>query len=112
VVSSQVKREIAERKWKQPQIHDAQETSNFEQTCDGVISLWMPGKTEKLGNILLEADRDRNTIYVTENLMLMQTLKQKKGKAPVLSVVDFIPETNEIRRYDPNRNLAMKDHTV
>ena len=104
VIGSQVGRDIKERKWKQPQDNDAQETSNFEQTCDGMISLWIPKKTEKIGDCLLEKKGvDGQAVFVTENLMMVQTLKQKKAKAPVLRAVDFLPETNEIQTYDPER---------
>ena len=103
-IGTQVGRDIKERKWKQPQDNDAQETSNFEQTCDGMISLWIPKKTEKIGDSLIEKSGvDGQAVFVTENLMLIQTLKQKKAKAPVLRAVDFIPETNEIQSYDPSR---------
>lgn len=101
IIGSQVGRDVKERKWKQPQDNDAQETSNFEQTCDGIISLWIPKKTEKIGDCLIEKQGvDGQAVFVTENLMMMQTLKQKKAKAPVLRAVDFIPETNEIRAYN------------
>ena len=103
-IGTQVGRDIKERKWKQPQDNDAQETSNFEQTCDGMISLWIPKKTEKIGDSLIEKSGvDGQAVFVTENLMLIQTLKQKKAKAPVLRAVDFIPETNEIQTYNPTR---------
>jgi replicative DNA helicase len=107
VIGSQVGRDVKERKWKQPQDNDAQETSNFEQTCDGMISLWIPKKTEKIGECLIEKQGvDGQAVFVTENLMLMQTLKQKKAKAPVLRACDFLPETNEIQTYDPNRKVT------
>lgn len=99
VIGSQVGRDVKERKWKQPQDNDAQETSNFEQTCDGMISLWIPKKTEKMGESLIPAAGEMSGVFVTENLMLIQTLKQKKAKAPVLRAVDFYPEMNEIRTY-------------
>lgn len=103
VIGSQVGRDVKERKWKQPQDHDAQETSNFEQTCDGLISLWIPKKTEpldvKLIDSKVEDGKRTEQINVTENLMLIQTLKQKKAKAPVLRAVDFYPERNEIGKY-------------
>jgi replicative DNA helicase len=103
-IGTQVGRDIKERKWKQPQDNDAQETSNYEQTCDGMISLWIPKKTEKIGDCLIEKKGvDGQAVFVTENLMMMQTLKQKKAKAPVLRAVDFLPETNEIQTYNPNR---------
>jgi len=107
VIGTQVGRDIKERKWKQPQDNDAQETSNFEQTCDGMISLWIPKKTEKIGDSLIAKEGvDGQAVNVTENLMLIQTLKQKKAKAPVLRAVDFLPETNEIQTYDPNRKAT------
>lgn len=102
IIGSQVGRDVKERKWKQPQDNDAQETSNFEQTCDGIISLWIPKKTEKMGDCLIEKQGvDGQAVYVTENLMMIQTLKQKKAKAPVLRAVDFLPETNQIETYNP-----------
>ena len=106
VIGSQVGRDVKDRKWKQPQDNDAQETSNFEQTCDGMISLWIPKKTEKIGECLIEKQGiDGQAVFVTDNLMMIQTLKQKKAKAPVLRAVDFLPETNEIQTYDPNRKV-------
>lgn len=102
VIGSQVGREVRARKWKQPQDDDAQETSNFEQTCDGMISLWIPKKTEKINDCLIEKQgMDGQAVFVTENLMMIQTLKQKKARAPVLRAVDFIAETNEVRTYTP-----------
>lgn len=101
IIGSQVGRDVKERKWKQPQDNDAQETSNFEQTCDGIISLWIPKKTEKIGECLIEKKGiDGQAVFVTENLLLIQTLKQKKAKAPVLRAVDFCPELCEIRTYE------------
>lgn len=102
IIGSQVGRDVKERKWKQPQDNDAQETSNFEQTCDGIISLWIPKKSEKMGECLIEKKgTDGQAVFVTENLMMVQTLKQKKAKAPVLRSVDFYAETNEIGTYTP-----------
>lgn len=104
IIGSQVGRDVKERKWKQPQDQDAQETSNFEQTCDGLISLWIPKKTETKGETLIKSVMEKGkeispSIEVTERLMLIQTLKQKKAVAPVLRAVDFYAETNEIRPY-------------
>lgn len=102
IIGSQVGRDVKERKWKQPQDNDAQETSNFEQTCDGIVSLWIPKKTEKMGECLIEKQGvNGQAVNVTDRLMLIQTLKQKKAAAPVMRAVDFIPETNEIRTYTP-----------
>lgn len=100
-IGSQVGRDVKDRKWKQPQDHDAQETSNFEQTCDGIISLWIPKKTEKIGECLIEKKGiDGQAVFVTDRLMMISTLKQKKALAPVLRAVDFVAETNEIQPYN------------
>jgi replicative DNA helicase len=107
IIGTQVGRDVKERKWKQPQDNDAQETSNFEQTCDGMISLWIPKKTENIGDCLIEKKgTNGQAVFVTDALMTIQTLKQKKAKAPVLRAVDFLPETNEIQAYDPQRKTA------
>jgi len=102
-VGSQVGRKIDERKWRQPQKHDAMETSNFEHTCDGMISLWMPAKSRdawKIGDTIQEKTGiNSKAIFVTERLMLMETLKQKKAKAPVLKAFDFMYEYNEFVPY-------------
>lgn len=106
IIGSQVGRDVKDRAWKQPQDNDAQETSNFEQTCDGIISLWIPKKTEDMGKCLIEKKGiDGQAVFVTENLMMVQTLKQKKAKAPVLRAVDFLPETNEIAPYTPPKGI-------
>jgi replicative DNA helicase len=104
-IGSQVDRDIPSRKWKQPQINDAQETSNFEHTCDGMISLQLPYKWEKMGESLIPKTGDSPAIFVTPRLMLLETLKQKKGVAPVLTAVDFLPQTNEIVPYTPPKPM-------
>ena len=58
--------------------------------------------SEKIGDCLIEKQGiDGQAVFVTDNLMLIQTLKQKKAKAPVLRAVDFYPQTNEIGVYKP-----------
>jgi len=106
IIGSQVGRDVKDRKDQQPQDNDAQETSNFEQTCDGMISLWIPKKTVPIGDCLIEKQGiNGQAVFCTENLMLIKTLKQKKAKAPVRRAVDFFPETNEIKPYTPPRNI-------
>jgi hypothetical protein len=80
IIGSQVGRDVKERKWKQPQDNDAQETSNFEQTADGIISLWIPKKTEKIGDCLIEKQGiDGQAVFVTDNLMLIQTKESTRS---------------------------------
>ncbi len=95
MLGSQVKREIMERKDKQPMITDAQETSNFEFTCDGVISLQIPSKTLPVNTPFIESSK----INVTKRLLAVKVLKQKKGATGDYFCYDAEYETNSIRKY-------------
>lgn len=102
VVASQIRREVAARKWQQPQMHDAQETSNFEQTSDGMVTLWMPYKSSNWKNgesVIEKTGVDSAAVNVTPELLMLETVKQKKGKAPELRAVDIIPEYSMIVPY-------------
>ncbi len=104
-VATQVKREVSDRRWNQPQIHDAMETSGFEHACDGAISLWYAHKNWKLGKEVSKAQNENDIdIAVTRDLMLIETLKQKDGNAKVLRAVDFVPEYNEFVKYGTGGN--------
>jgi replicative DNA helicase len=101
-IGTQVQRAVRDRKYRQPQIHDAMETSNFEHTCDGIISLWIPAKSDNwdMGESLIAKDGiDAPSIVVTPNLICFETLKQKKGKSNVRKYMDFVPEYNMFVRY-------------
>jgi replicative DNA helicase len=84
ILVSQAKREVNERKWGLPGLDDSQETSNFEQTCDNILSTWLPkntfpltadgGKPLPINGVNYEVDR---------NLMVVGIMKQKKGDCPV-----------------------------
>ena len=80
------------------------ETSNFEHTCDGAISTWIPYKSTdvwKEGDCLQEKKGTNGTaIWVKKETMLIEILKQKKAEAHILKAVDFIPEYNMIAPYD------------
>ncbi|MEA3347053.1 MAG: DnaB-like helicase C-terminal domain-containing protein [Candidatus Auribacterota bacterium] len=109
ICATQVKRQISERKWKMPQIHDAMETSRFEHACDGMIGLWYVHRTEELGKLIYEPKgRGEVPVYCTEDLMLYETLKQKKGKAMELRALDFIPEYNAFKSYNTGNQYRQK----
>jgi len=97
-IGSQVRRDMVEKmgKDRQPQTHWAMETSNFEHSCDGMISVWMPYMSKdiyKLGDSLeAKTGIDAKPITVTKELMSIQILKQKKGETGTRAFVDFIPE--------------------
>jgi len=114
-IGSQVSRsKVESTKWRQPQIHWAMETSNFEHTCDGAISTWLPYKSNDVwadGECLQEKQGTNGTaIFVSKDLMLVSILKQKKAKAPILKAVDFLPEYNMFVPYgraEAERNIIM-----
>jgi replicative DNA helicase len=99
MLGSQVQREIRERKEKQPQVHDAQETSNFEQTCDGIISVQMPIKTMRRGDLFAKSDGGNRDIGVTNRLLSVEVLKQKKGATGKRFIYDAMYETNGVEKY-------------
>ena len=104
-IGSQVRRELVEKagKDRQPQMHWAMETSNFEHSCDGILSVWMPFMSKdiyKLGDpVDVKIGIDAPQILVTKELMGIQILKQKKGESGTRKWVDFIPEYGMFVRY-------------
>lgn len=93
-IASQVSRSKVEAgKWRQPQIHWAMETSNFEHTCDGAFSLWYPIKSK---DVWKENDwlNEASGIKVTKETLLVEILKQKKAESGELKAMDFLPEYN------------------
>lgn len=105
MLGSQVGRDISERKNRQPQMHDAQETSNFEQTCDGIISLQMPVKHMDKGAVLTKVP-GYGDVTVTSRLLLVQVAKQKKGATGKTFMYDAVYETNGIARYSGKEDLT------
>lgn len=97
-IGSQVRRDMVERSGKdrQPQTHWAMETSNFEHSCDGMLSIWMPFMSKDIYTLgdSLEAKTgvDAPKITVTRELVSIEILKQKKGQTGVRTYMDFIHE--------------------
>lgn len=102
-VGSQVSRAKAEKnKWRQPQIHWAMETANFEHRCDGAISLWLPWKSLdvwKPDECLQEKMGDKPPVFVRPETMLIEIIKQKKAATGHVQAVDFLPEYNSLAPY-------------
>jgi len=104
-VGSQVSRDKVEKhKWRQPQIHWAMETSNFEHTCDAALSVWMPSKSNDAWKM---GDQLQDGITVTKELLLVEILKQKKGATQILKALDFLPEYSMFLPY--GRGEAMRE---
>ena len=94
LLGCQAKREVVHRKWKLPTVDDGQETSNFEQSCDKMIGMWMPKNNKPIGSKVEYGDVDE--WEVTQNLLLLSILKQKFGIAPKLIPLNVQPARNEI----------------
>jgi replicative DNA helicase len=93
ILGCQASRKVKNRPWRMPRADDAQETSNFEQTCDKLISVWMPkndypDKTKKKFG-------DKEYTF-TSNTLLINIVKQKFGDSPVLLETFVKYETSEI----------------
>jgi hypothetical protein len=104
-IGSQISRSKAEKvKWRQPGIHWAMETANFEHRCDGAISLWLPWKSLdvwKPDECLQEKQGvDGKAIFVRPETMLIEVLKQKKAETGKVQAVDFMPEYSTLIEYD------------
>jgi replicative DNA helicase len=103
-IGSQVRRDQVEKsKDRQPQTHWAMETSNFEHSCDGMLSVWMPYMSKdqwKVGDCLKEKTGiDDIPIFVSKELISIEILKQKKGATGIRRYLDFIPEYGMFVKY-------------
>ncbi len=104
-IGSQVRRELVEKagKDRQPETHWAMETSNFEHSCDGMISIWMPYKSNDIykEGMSLEAKVgiESDPIVVSKELIGIKILKQKKGETGKRKWMDFIPEYGMFEKY-------------
>jgi replicative DNA helicase len=95
----QAGRQVLDRKWQMPEIHDGQETSNIEQSSDKFISVWMPKTSQEIGSTLTIPGSKAKT-PVTPNLLLLSLLKQKFGEAPKLLALYARPEIGQLHRLD------------
>lgn len=81
----QAGRQVADRDIKIPTRFDGLETSNIEQTSDRLLALYMPKFDYRMMD-LLPSDYVSTTtdpIYVTEDLLIVEILKQKRGSTGV-----------------------------
>lgn len=94
LLGTQAGRQVLERQWKMPTLADSQESSNLEQSSDKIISLWYPKTSDPLGaDVRYSKDL---TFKVTNNLLLLNILKQKYGAAPAMLSLHVQPEVNKI----------------
>jgi replicative DNA helicase len=113
-IGSQVRRDMVEKagKDRQPQTHWAMETSNFEHSCDGMLSVWMPYMSKDIYKVgdSLEAKVGINSepIVVSKELIGVQILKQKKGETGSRKWLDFIPEYGMFESYGTAEQVRAK----
>lgn len=74
VAAVQARQEVDDRALKLPGLRDAQWASSIGQTADKLFSLWYPYKTEEPGSSIKVGE---HTYTVTEDLLLVQFLKQR-----------------------------------
>jgi replicative DNA helicase len=92
-VGCQSKRDVKRRKFRMPRADDAQETSNFEQTCDKGMSVWLTKNDYPIGHSLPWAGK---SYTVAPNQLLINIWKQKFGPSPVMLETFVKYETSEI----------------
>jgi replicative DNA helicase len=97
VVGSQANRESYSEKWGVPPFTSSQESSNFEHTCDKMLGVWYPVKDNPNGGQL---DTKTMTLDITENLLILQVMKQKIGPSGRWWPLHIEPETNSIAQMD------------
>jgi replicative DNA helicase len=93
MLGCQAKRDVKRRAWRMPRADDAQETSNFEQTCDKLVGVWLTKNDFAIGT---QKKFGTKTYTVTNNQLLINIIKQKFGISPYLLETYVKYETAEI----------------
>jgi hypothetical protein len=86
-------RKVKSRTWRMPRADDAQETSNFEQTIDKGMAVWMPKNDFPVGTMKTFGARHYE---ITKNMLLINLFKQKFGQSPWLIETHVNFDTFEI----------------
>jgi replicative DNA helicase len=98
VIGCQAGRSVyKEEKWGVPGMADGLESSNIEHTSDKMLGVWMPKTTMKSGQAIEESGV---RLDVSDNLLILQVLKQKMGPAGKWFPLYVDPARNEIRSMD------------
>jgi len=84
ILLSQAGRQVRSRSWQLPDLDDAQETSNTEQSAQHYYSVWMPKQTGRPTIVVNDLE-----YKITDNLLVLGILKQTMGPAPVLKVYNI-----------------------
>lgn len=102
ILGSQASRSVDEKRPPIPDMSDAKETANLEETADSVLGLFRPCKTYKEGDKIPGSD-----MICTQTLFYVSIIKQRQGISGVGRWVYFDPAVSrlsdlEIERYELN----------
>lgn len=102
ILGSQAGRSVDEKRPPIPDMSDAKETANLEETADSVLGLFRPCKTYKDGERIPGSD-----MTCTQTLFYVSIIKQRQGISGVGRWVYFDPAISrltdlEIERYELN----------
>lgn len=95
----QAKRDVKFRKNPIPGVSDGQETSNFEQSADTIISTWLPKNDLRLGTNFVwvkKQGHDDLKVVVDDQMLIVKILKQKIGPAPRSYILRIDYPTGEL----------------
>jgi len=85
------------RSWGVPGVHEALETSNIEHTSDKILGIWYPKQSFQEGTPITARRKGRLiTLNVSENLLILQVLKQKMGPSGLWWPLYVDPATNQV----------------
>ncbi len=95
IAGVQASREVDSQKLKIPEARHAQWASSIEQTSDRILSLWRPALTEDRktpdGDEIERIDIDGQILEFTENLLIIQMLKQRGDRGRYRWAMYFDP---------------------
>lgn len=104
MLGSQAGRQVKDRAWQMPLIDDAQETSNFEQSCDKMLACFYPKTSNPVGTTISDGGSE---YQVTDNLFIVGLLKQKFGPANINVPLHLDPARNIIT---PMERVNLNDY--
>lgn len=100
VLCSQAGRSVEEKSPPVPDMRDAKESGNIEETADVVFSLMRPSRYYKIGEIIPKTDN----LVCDENLFYIRILKQRMGAAGQGFWLHFNVAISDVRELEVNRH--------
>ena len=108
VVGAQARRDVDDRDWRVPGLRDVQWASAIEQTCDKFFGVWRPYITQPRGRdgAVLPIKVAGKNFEVTENLLVLQLLKQRFEQGRHTWTLYFDPELLKLAEMERNLDDA------